>query len=243
MFVVPDVSFYGIRGEHKNTLWFQVVIKSKLTGILLQNWWLQLHKLIQFHVVSHTLNVPHLLFLGKHRCDNLAGIGLCSELTAAVMRSCNSSTVAGSGGTVHRLCPSRTPKGKSHKRSGPVISGATCIWSQMHPLSMKFLPLQNGLVSRRIHIKFEFESTLHSHNTVLWNSSTHQLRCCEVSAILLFTAIWRRAGKLKILELIYLQSHIYKSIPVSFDFITTWNQGRFLCSSCIFCIFLCLVIC
>jgi hypothetical protein len=26
-------------------------------------------------------------------------------------------------------------------------------------------PLKNGLVSRRIHIKFEFESTLHSHNT------------------------------------------------------------------------------
>jgi hypothetical protein len=37
---------------------FQVVIKSKLTGIFLQNWWLQLHELIQFHVASHTLNVP-----------------------------------------------------------------------------------------------------------------------------------------------------------------------------------------
>jgi len=24
-----------------------------------------------------------------------------------------------------------------------------------------------------------------------------------------------------------LQSHIYKNIPVSFDFITTWNQGLF----------------
>jgi len=32
-----------IHGEHKNTPWFQVVIKSKLTGIFLQNWWLQLH--------------------------------------------------------------------------------------------------------------------------------------------------------------------------------------------------------
>jgi len=31
----------------------------------------------------------------------------------------------------------------------------------------------------------------------------------------------------------YLQSHIYKNIPVSFDFITTWNQGAFLCSPCI----------
>ena len=32
----------------------------------------------------------------------------------------------------------------------------------------------------------------------------------------------------------YLQSHIYKNIPVSFDFVTTWNQGVFLCSLCIF---------
>ena len=47
-----------LQGEYKNTPWFQVVIKSKLTGIFLQNWWLQMHKLIQFHVVSHTLNVP-----------------------------------------------------------------------------------------------------------------------------------------------------------------------------------------
>ena len=43
-----------VQGEHKNTPWFQVVIKSKLAGIFLQNWWLQLHKLIQFHVVSHS---------------------------------------------------------------------------------------------------------------------------------------------------------------------------------------------
>jgi hypothetical protein len=28
------------QGAHKNTPWFQVVIKSKLTGIFLQNWWL-----------------------------------------------------------------------------------------------------------------------------------------------------------------------------------------------------------
>jgi hypothetical protein len=28
------------------------------------------------------------------------------------------------------------------------------------------VPLQNGLVSRRIHIKFVFENTLHRHNTV-----------------------------------------------------------------------------
>jgi len=30
------------------------------------------------------------------------------------------------------------------------------------------VPLQNGLVSRRIHVKFEFESTLHSHNTLFY---------------------------------------------------------------------------
>ena len=35
------------------------------------------------------------------------------------------------------------------------------------------------------------------------------------------------------LQLMYLQFHIYKNIPVSFDFITTWNQGVFLCSPCI----------
>jgi len=29
------------------------------------------------------------------------------------------------------------------------------------------------------------------------------------------------------LQLMYLQSNIYKNIPVSFDFITTWNQGVF----------------
>jgi hypothetical protein len=31
----------------------------------------------------------------------------------------------------------------------------------------------------------------------------------------------------------YLQSHIYKNIPVSFDFMNPWNQGLFLCSPCI----------
>ena len=47
-----------IQSEHKNTPRFQVIIKSKLTGIFLQNWWLQLHELIQFHVVTQKLNVP-----------------------------------------------------------------------------------------------------------------------------------------------------------------------------------------
>ena len=39
--------------------------------------------------------------------------------------------------------------------------------------------------------------------------------------------------QLMYLHLIYLLSHIYKNIPVSFDFITTSNQGVFLCSPCI----------
>ena len=39
--------------------------------------------------------------------------------------------------------------------------------------------------------------------------------------------------QLMYLQLMYLQSHIYKNIPVSFDFISTWNQGVFLCSPCI----------
>ena len=52
-------SSLNIQDEHKNTTWFQVVIKSELTGIFLQNWWLQLHILIQFHVVSHTHSMCH----------------------------------------------------------------------------------------------------------------------------------------------------------------------------------------
>jgi hypothetical protein len=39
--------------------------------------------------------------------------------------------------------------------------------------------------------------------------------------------------RLMYLQLMYLLSHIYKNIPVSFDFIITSNQGVFLCSPCI----------
>ena len=56
-----------VQGEHKNTSWFQVVIKSKITGIFLQNWWLQLHKLIQFHVVCVKSYLP--------RCARLVTLG------------------------------------------------------------------------------------------------------------------------------------------------------------------------
>ena len=55
---------FKIQGEHKSTRWFQVVIKSKLTGIFLQNWWLQLHKLVKkflelMYLQSHIYkNIP-----------------------------------------------------------------------------------------------------------------------------------------------------------------------------------------
>ena len=104
-----------IQGEHKNTPWFQLVMKSKLTGIFLQNWWLQLHKLIQFHVISHTLNVPPLLLLGKHRCDNLDRTRLSAaylvwpswQLQWCIPAAHPRLRVV----EVHGLCPSRTPKG------------------------------------------------------------------------------------------------------------------------------------
>jgi hypothetical protein len=35
------------------------------------------------------------------------------------------------------------------------------------------VPLQNGLGSRRIHIKFAFESMLYSHNTVYFMKFQH----------------------------------------------------------------------
>ena len=113
-----------IQNEHKNTPWFQVVIKSKLTGIFLQNWWLQLHNLIKFHVVSQTLNVPPFV-TRKHRCDNLALTRHCAAYpnwSSWQLHWCVPVTHPGLWVVeVHRLCPSRTPKGKSHKRSGPVI--------------------------------------------------------------------------------------------------------------------------
>jgi len=136
-----------IQGEHKNTHWFQVVTKSKLTGIFLQNWWLQLHKLIQFHVVSHTLNVPPFLSLGKHRCDNLAR----TRLSAAYL-----------------AWP-----------SWQLLRDRRSAWMSLSLITDESsfneipVPLQNGLVSRRIHIKFAFESTLLSHNTVCFMKFQH----------------------------------------------------------------------
>ena len=124
-------------------------------------------KLAQTHTVScgitNTQCAP-LLLLGKRRCDNLAQTRLYAAYPAWPSLQLQWCVPAAHPRLrvveVHRLCPSRTPKG--------------------------------------IHIRFEFESTLHCHNTVLWNSTTHRLRCCEVSAVLHFTALWRRAGKLKI---------------------------------------------
>jgi len=132
------VIFFHIQVEYKNTPWFQVVIKSKLTGIFLQNWWLQFHKLIEFHVVSHTLNVP-LSLLSKHRCVYLARTKHSAAYPAWASWQLQWCFPAAHPRLrvveVHRLCPSRTPKG--------------------------------------IHIKFEFESTLHSHKTVCFMKFQH----------------------------------------------------------------------
>jgi len=159
-----------IQGEHKNTPWFQIVIKSKLAGIFIQNWWLQLQKLIVSCGITHTQCAP-LLLLGKHRCDNLASsdqtlgsISSVTELTAAVMPEC------------------------------------PFLWSQMHPLLMKFLchlKMDSLVGGSTLNLRLKACCTV-TALFVVWNSSTHQPRCFEVSAILNFTALWRRAGKLKI---------------------------------------------
>ena len=79
--------------------------------------------------IAHTQCAP-LLLVGKHRCHNLAWTRLFAayrawptwQLQCCVPAAHLRLRVV----EVHRLCPSRTPKGKSHKRSGPVILGATC---------------------------------------------------------------------------------------------------------------------
>ena len=134
--LLPSIYTY-IQDEHKNTPWFQVVIKPKLTGIFLQNWWLQLHKLIQFHVVSHTHTHTHThtqcaprLLLCKHPSDHLARTRISAAYPAWPTWQLQWCVPAAHPGLrvveVYRLCPSRTPKGKSHQWSGPVISGVTC---------------------------------------------------------------------------------------------------------------------
>jgi hypothetical protein len=166
--------YYILRGKHKNTPWFQVVMKSKLTGKFLQNWWLQLHKLIQFHVVlhTHTLNVPPSCYL--------ANIDAIIYLRPDSLQHIRRDRVDSCSETDGRLeCP--------------------FLWSQMHPLSMKFpchfkIDLLAGGSTLNLRLKARCTVT---PLFVLWNSSTHQPRCVEVSAILHFTALWRRAGKLK----------------------------------------------
>ena len=158
--------FRVVQGEHKNTPWFQVFIKSKLTGIFLQNSWLQLHKLIEFHVVSHTLNVLPTCysanFMGLRKKDSLTRSTTCSETEG------------------RPECP--------------------FLWSHMHPLSTKFLcHFKMDLLVGGSTLNFRLKARCTVTTLfVLWNSSTHQPRCCEVSANLHFTALWRRAGKLKI---------------------------------------------
>jgi hypothetical protein len=163
------VLYNQIRGEHKNTPWFQIVIKLKLTGVFLQ---LGGYSYINSYSFIHTQCAP-LLLLGKHRCDNLARTRISVAYPAWP--------------------------------NWQLFRDRRSAWMSLSLITDAFsfneipVPLQNGLVSKRIHIKFALESTLHNHNTVcLWNSNTHQLRCCELSAILHFTALWRRAGKWKI---------------------------------------------
>ena len=79
--------------------------------------------------ITHTQCAPVLL-LGKHRCDNLAWTRLSAAYLAWPSWQLQWCVPAAHPRLrvveVHRLCPSSTPKGKSHKRSGPVTLGATC---------------------------------------------------------------------------------------------------------------------
>jgi len=113
---------------------------------------------------THTQCAP-LLLLGKHRCDNLTRARLSAAYPAwptwQLQRCVPAANPRLRVVEVHRLCPSRSPKGKMSQtfRSGD-LGG-------------------------------------HLQNT--WSFClARPLRCCEVSAILHFTAVWRRVGKLKI---------------------------------------------
>ena len=95
---------------------------------------------------THTECAP-LLLLGKHRCDNLARTRLSASYPAWPN---------------WQLLRDR----RSAWMSLSLITDAS-FFSEIP------LPLQNGLVSRRIHIKVDFESTLHSHNTVCFMKFQH----------------------------------------------------------------------
>jgi len=123
--------------------------------------------------ITRTQYAP-LLLLGKHRFDNLAW----TRLSAAYPASDRVDSCSETDGRPE--CP--------------------FLWSYMHPLSMKFLchfkmDLLVGAYTLNLCLKARCTVTT---LFVLWNSSTHQPRCCEVSAILHFTALWRWARKLKI---------------------------------------------
>ena len=135
---------WNIQGEHKNAPWFQVVIKLKLTGIFLQKWWLQLHKLIQFHVVSHTLNVPPSCYSAN--IDAIIPVAAQKRFSDAINNLLRD-----------RLWPE-----------------CPFLWSQMHPFWMKFLcHFKIDLLVGVIHIKSAFESTLHCYNTVCFMKFQH----------------------------------------------------------------------
>jgi len=96
------------------------------------------------HTHTHSM-CPPVLLLGKHRCHNLARTRLSAAYPAWPS---------------WQLLRDR----RSAWMSLSLITD-TSSFSEIP------VPLQNGLVSRRIHIKFAFESTLHSHNAVCFIKS------------------------------------------------------------------------
>jgi len=141
----PYAYFLIIQGEHKITPWFQVVINQNLLEYS--------YKIGGYSCINsysfmwyHTQCAP-ILLLDKHQCDNLAR----TRLSAA-----------------YPAWP-----------SWQLLRDRRSAWMSLSPITdaSSFneipVPLQNGLVSRRIHIKFAFESTLHSHNIVCFMKFQH----------------------------------------------------------------------
>ena len=156
-----------IQGEHKNTPWIQSVTKSKLTGIFLQNWWLQLHKLIQFHVVSPTLNGPPSCYSANIDAIIYLGPDSLQHIQRDRVDSCSETDG-------RPECP--------------------FLWSQMQPLSMKFLchfkmDLLVGGSTLNLSLKARctlkntvcFMKIQHAPATLLW-SERHLAFHCSLAA-------------------------------------------------------------
>jgi hypothetical protein len=120
----------------------------------IKTYWNILTKLVATVAQTHTVScgITHtecalLLLLGKHQYDNLAR----TRLSAA-----------------YPAWP-----------SWQLLRDRRSVWMSLSLItdtsSFNEIPvkLQNGFVSRRIHIKFAFESTLHTHNTVCFMKLQH----------------------------------------------------------------------